>query len=77
MWHRPKGRRYKSHTWLRIGAEKPSGFTMVAPRAREALNVRRETARRVFLHQQGEFLVATHQYEAVARQNLVLITLKP
>ena len=31
----------------------------------------RETARLALLHQQGEFLAATHQYEAAARQNLV------
>ena len=31
-------------------------------RAREALNVQRETARRALLHQQGGFLAATNQY---------------
>ena len=44
---------------------------LVTQRAREALNDQRETARRVLLHQQGEFLAATHQREAAARQNLV------
>ena len=59
----------------------PSGFTavlglqvivqLVTPRAREALNVPRETARRALLHQQGQFLAATHQHEAAARPHLV------
>ena len=40
-------------------------------KAIEALNVQREAARRTLLHQQGDFLAATHQYEAAARQNLV------
>ena len=44
---------------------------LVTQRAREALNVQRETARRALLHWQGELLAATHQDEAVARQNLV------
>ena len=35
-------------------------------RAREALNVQRALARFALLQQQGEFLTATHQYEAVA-----------
>ena len=39
--------------------------------AQEALNDQREKARRALLCQQGEFLAATHQYEAVARQNFV------
>ena len=43
----------------------------VTHRAREALNVQFETARRALLHQQGEFLAATHQHETAARQNLV------
>ena len=34
---------------------------LVTQRAREALNAQRETARRALLHQQGEFLAATHQ----------------
>ena len=42
----------------------------VTQRARATLNDQRETARRAMLHQQDEFLAATHQYEAVARQNL-------
>ena len=56
----------------------PSGFTssswtsrnceLVTQRAREALNVQRETARRASLHHRGKFPTATHQYEAVARQ---------
>ena len=59
----------------------PSGFTgnrwaqgtvqLVTQRAREALNDQRATARRVLRHQQEEFLAATHQYVAVAKQNLV------
>ena len=44
---------------------------LVTKRAREALNDQHETARRALLHQQEEFLAATHQYEAAARQNLV------
>ena len=43
----------------------------VTQRAREALNLQRDTARRALLHQEGEFLAATHQDEAAARQNLV------
>ena len=31
-----------------------------------------ETARRALLHQQGQFLAATHIYEAAARPNLVI-----
>ena len=37
----------------------------------EALNDLRETARHALLHQQGEFLDATHPYEAAARHHLV------
>ena len=44
---------------------------LVTQRTREALNHQRETARRALLHQQEEFLAATHQEEAAARQNLV------
>ena len=44
---------------------------LVTQRAREALNVQCETARRALLHQQREFLAATHHYEAAAMQNLV------
>ena len=44
---------------------------MVAQRAREAPNDQRGTVRRALLQQHGEFLAATHQYEAAARQNLV------
>ena len=40
-------------------------------RARQTLYDQRETARRALLHQQGEFLAATHQNAAVARQNFV------
>ena len=43
----------------------------VTQRAREFLNDHRETALRAWFHQHGEFLAATHQYEAVARQNFV------
>ena len=43
----------------------------VTQRAREALHDQRETARRAPLHQQGEILAVTHQYEAAAKQNLV------
>ena len=43
----------------------------VTQRAREALNIQRETPRRALLHQQGHFLAAAHQYEAAAKQNLV------
>ena len=39
-------------------------------RVRGALYDQRETARRALLHQQGEFLAAIHQHEAVARHNL-------
>ena len=38
---------------------------------REASHHQRETARRAPRPQQGEFLAATHQYEAAARHNLV------
>ena len=44
---------------------------LVTQRAREALNNQRETSRRALFHQHGGFLAATHQYEAVTRQNLV------
>ena len=44
---------------------------LVTRRAREALRDQRETARRALLQQQGEFFAATHEYEAVARQNRV------
>ena len=37
----------------------------------DALNVQRATARRALLHQQGEFVAATHQCEVAATQNLV------
>ena len=46
-------------------------FQLVAQRAREALYDQRETARRSLLPQQGEFLAATHRYEAAARKNLI------
>ena len=39
---------------------------LVAQRARETLNVQRETARRALLHQQRGFLTGTRQYETVA-----------
>ena len=42
---------------------------LVKQRAREALNNQRETARRALLHQQGEFLAATHLKEAAAGAN--------
>ena len=45
-------------------------FQLVTQRAREALNDQRETARRALLHQQGEFLAAAHQREAVVRDHL-------
>ena len=35
------------------------------------MNDQRETARHALLHQPGEFLAVTHQYEAAARQHLV------
>ena len=35
------------------------------------LHDQRETARRALLHQPGEILAVTHQFEADARQNLV------
>ena len=44
---------------------------LVTQRAQEALYDQRNSARRVLLHQQGEFFAATHQYEAAARQHLV------
>ena len=44
---------------------------LVTQRARESQNDQRETARRALLHQTGEILAATHQYEAAARQNFV------
>ena len=46
---------------------------LVTQRARAALDDQRETAHRALLHQQGEFLGATHQYEAAARQKFVTI----
>ena len=46
-------------------------FQLLAQRAWEALHDQRETARRAPLRQQGEFLAATHQYEASARHNFV------
>ena len=46
---------------------------LVTQRARENQNDQRETARPTLLHQQGELLAATHQYEAAARQNFVNI----
>ena len=39
----------------------------------KALNFLREKARRALLQQQGEFLAATHQCEAAARQHLVSV----
>ena len=45
---------------------------MATQRAREVLNDQRETVRRALLHQHGEFLAATRQYEAVGgAKNLV------
>ena len=44
---------------------------LVKQRAQKDLNVQRETARRAFLHQQGEFIAATRQHEVAARQKLV------
>ena len=44
---------------------------MVAPRAREALNDQRETARRALLPLQGGVLAATQQQEAAPRQHFV------
>ena len=44
---------------------------LVTQRAREALHDQRETARRAVLHQQGYFIVTTHQVEAAARRNFV------
>ena len=46
---------------------------LVTQRAREALNDQRGTVRRAVLHQQGEILAASHQYEEAARQHLVNI----
>ena len=46
----------------------PQETVQVSPqRARDAVNVQRETARRALLHQLRAFLAVTHQYEAVAR----------
>ena len=44
---------------------------LVTQRAREVQNDQPETARRALLHQAGEFLAATHQYEAAAKRNFV------
>ena len=44
---------------------------LVTQRAREAQNDQRQEARRALLRQQEEFLAATRQHEANARQNLV------
>ena len=45
----------------------PETVQLVAQRAQEDLNHQLETARRALLHQQGEFLAATHQYEAAEK----------
>ena len=44
---------------------------LATQRAREALNDQCDMAQRALLRQQEQFLTATHQYEAAARQNLV------
>ena len=44
---------------------------LVTQRERKAQNDQRETARSALSHQLGELLVASHQYEAAARKNLV------
>ena len=46
---------------------------LVTLRAREVLNDLHETASRALVQQQRRFRAATHQYEAVARQNLVIV----
>ena len=46
---------------------------LVTHRAQEALNVQRETDRRISHYQQGKFLADCHQDEAGARQNLVSV----
>ena len=44
---------------------------LVTQRAREALKYQRATARLAWLHQQKQFLAATHHHEAAARKNLI------
>ena len=46
---------------------------LLTQRAREALHDQRETARRALLHQQGEFLAATHQHERLRGQILYVL----
>ena len=46
----------------------PETVPLITQGALEALNDQLETARRALLHQQGEFLVATLQYDTAATE---------
>ena len=66
---------FKVSIWYRPSTYPQGSPPVLGPqdtkRAREALKDQSETARRALLHQEGEFLAACHQHEAVGRQILV------
>ena len=62
-----------NYTMLRMYLQSlDEAVQLVTQRARVVLHDSLETARRALLHQQGQFLAATPQYEAAARPNLVI-----